>query len=108
MASGISDLGRFAEPALLILSSLSQGPRHGYAIMADVELVAGKPLGPGTLYAALARLERRGLIEALPAQDRRRPYRLTALGATALEEQLRDLERFARAGLRRLAEERAG
>lgn len=103
MASGLSDLGRFAEPALLILAALADGPRHGYAIMTEVEQISGSPLGPGTLYAALGRLERRGLIEPLPAEDRRRPYRLTGAGATTLEEQLRELERFARTGLTRLA-----
>lgn len=96
------DLGRFAEPSLLILVSLSDGPKHGYAIMTDVEAGTGRPLGAGTLYAALARLEERGLIEALDPVDRRRPYRLTALGATALKEQLAGLEAFARLGLRRL------
>ena len=96
------DLGRFAEPSLLILVSLSDGPKHGYAIMTDVEAGTGRPLGPGTLYAALARLEERGLIEALEPVDRRRPYRLTGVGATVLKEQLANLEAFARLGLRRL------
>lgn len=50
----LGDLGRFAEPSLLILVSLSDQPRHGYAIMADVEQLSGTSLGPGTLYAALA------------------------------------------------------
>ena len=59
-------------------------------------------IGPGTLYAALARLEARGLIEALEPEDRRRPYRLTGLGATTLRAQLEGLEGFARTGLRRL------
>jgi DNA-binding PadR family transcriptional regulator len=43
------DLGRFEEPAVLILTSLLDGPRHGYAIVRDVEQVAGVRLGPGTL-----------------------------------------------------------
>ena len=102
MQSRIPELGRFAEPALLILVSLSDGPRHGYAIMTDVEAGSGRPMGPGTLYAALARLEERGLIEALPPVDRRRPYRLTAIGATVLAEQLHDLAEFAQLGLDRL------
>lgn len=97
-----ADLGRFTDPSLLILVSLSDGPKHGYAIMTDVEAGTGRPLGPGTLYAALARLEERGLIEALPPEERRRPYRLTGLGETALGEQLRELEAFAALGLRRL------
>src|SRR5687767_2336024 len=102
MASPIHDLGRFAEPALLILVSLTEGPKHGYAIMADVEAGTGQPLGPGTLYAALARLEERGLIEALAPIERRRPYRLTGLGVTVLTEQLKGLSGFAQLGLRRL------
>jgi len=102
MSSRMPELGRFAEPALLILVSLSEGPKHGYAIMTDVEAGSGRPMGPGTLYAALARLEERGLIEALEPVDRRRPYRLTGVGATVLEEQLRGLADFARLGLRRL------
>jgi DNA-binding PadR family transcriptional regulator len=104
MNSRIPELGRFAEPALLILVSLSDGPKHGYAIMTDVEAGTGRPMGPGTLYAALARLEERGLIEALAPVDRRRPYRLSALGATVLAEQLSDLAEFARLGLRRLGQ----
>jgi DNA-binding PadR family transcriptional regulator len=96
------EIGRFAEPSLLILVSLSDGPKHGYAIMTDVEEGTGRPLGPGTLYAALARLEERGLIEAMPPVDRRRPYRLTALGATTLNDQLAGLQAFAQLGLRRL------
>ena len=98
----IPELGRFAEPALLILVSLSDGPKHGYAIMADVEAGTGRPLGPGTLYAALARLEERGLIEALVPVERRRPYRLTAIGTMVLAEQLHELAQFAELGLRRL------
>ena len=76
----IPEFGRFAEPSLYILLSLSDGPKHGYAIMTDVEAISGSPLGPGTLYAALARLEQRGMIEALEPVERRRPYRLTKVG----------------------------
>src|SRR5262245_29218551 len=56
VAPTVPELGRFAEPALLILVSLSEGPKHGYAIMTDVEAATGRPIGPGTLYAALSRL----------------------------------------------------
>jgi DNA-binding PadR family transcriptional regulator len=103
MTKPLGELGRFAEPSLYILVSLSGGPKHGYAIMTDVEAVSGTPLGPGTLYGALARLERRGLIEALEPVDRRRPYRLTGLGATALQSQLDGLQGFVRTGLARLS-----
>lgn len=103
MGGGVSDLGRFSDPALFILTSLADGEKHGYAMMEDIEALCGIRLGPGTLYGALARLERRSLIEPLSSEDRRRPYRLTAAGAYALEERLRDLEGFAHAGLGRLA-----
>jgi DNA-binding PadR family transcriptional regulator len=98
----LGELGRFAEPSLYILVSLSAGPKHGYAIMTDVAEISGSPLGPGTLYGALARLERRGLIEALEPEDRRRPYRLTALGATTVAAQLEHLDEFVQTGLARL------
>ena len=98
----IPELGRFAEPALLILVSLSDGPKHGYAIMQDVEQGTGRPMGAGTLYAALARLEEQGFIEPMQAVDRRRPYRLTAVGASNLADQLRGLSEYAQQGLRQL------
>ena len=101
MSPETPEFGRFAEPALLILVSLSDGPKHGYAIMQDVERT-GRPMGAGTLYAALARLEARGLVEPLTPVDRRRPYRLTAIGASNLTEQLRGLAAFAQTGLRQL------
>ena len=104
MNQPFGELGRFAEPSLYILVSLSAGPKHGYAIMTDVEEISGAPMGPGTLYGALARLERRGLIEALEPEDRRRPYRLTGLGATTLLAQLQSLDGFVRTGLARLSE----
>lgn len=44
----IGQLGRFAEPSLLILVSLSDGPKHGYAIMVDVGALSGSSIGPGT------------------------------------------------------------
>jgi len=99
----LSELGRFSDPALLILVSLAGGPKHGYAMMDDIERLNGLRLGPGTLYGVLARLERRGLIEALPAEERRRPYRLTAPGAATLRAQLDGLRSFAATGLRRLS-----
>jgi DNA-binding PadR family transcriptional regulator len=99
----LSDLGRFEEPAVLVLTSLIERPRHGYAIVKDVEAVAGVTLGPGTLYATLSRLERRGLIEALPAEDRRRPYRITDQGRRLVRGRLERMGAIARTGLERLA-----
>ena len=100
----LSDLGRFSEPALYILISLADGPKHGYAITQDIATVAGQTLGPGTLYGAIARLESRAWIEALPVEDRRRPYRLTAAGQQVLRHRLASLHSLARVGRARLAE----
>lgn len=98
------DLGRFTEPALLILVSLADGPKHGYAIAEDIRKLSGTTLGAGTLYGALARLERLGHIEALPAHDRRIPYRLSVRGRRVLEAQLSGLRRLSATGIRRLAQ----
>jgi len=103
MNSELGGLGRYAGPATLILSSLAGGARHGWALTTDIEEFAGVRLQPGTLYGALTRLEQAGLIEALDADGRRRPYRLTADGASALQAQLASQRRVADVGLRRLS-----
>jgi DNA-binding PadR family transcriptional regulator len=97
-----SDFGRFSDPALLILASLAGGEKHGYAMMEDIEAMSGVHLGPGTLYGALARLEQSGLIQALPADERRRPYQLTEQGTTCLRQYLASLKNFVTLGLMRL------
>ncbi len=102
-SSGLSDFGRFSEPALLILISLANGPKHGYAMIEDIVSVAEVRLGPGTLYGAISRLESRGLIEALEPEHRRNPYRLTGAGERSLRERLQSLAAVARAGAERLA-----
>jgi DNA-binding PadR family transcriptional regulator len=84
------------------MSSLAGGAKHGYALTKDIEALAGVRLAPGTLYEALARLEGQGFIEALASEDRRRPYRLTAVGATALRAHLDAQRQVADEGLRRL------
>ena len=91
-----------ADPSLLVLASLADGDKHGYAIMVDVQEFAGVELGPGTLYGAIARLEERGLIKPVQADDRRQPYRMTAAGKRYLSEQLSGLDALVRTGLRRL------
>jgi DNA-binding PadR family transcriptional regulator len=91
------------DPGLLILTSLSSGPKHGHALLLDIDGFAGVRLGPGTLYGAITRLEERGLIEPLGADDRRRPYRLTAAGTAVLDESLAGLRRIVEVGTTRLA-----
>jgi DNA-binding PadR family transcriptional regulator len=90
------------DPALLILASLAESEKHGYAMMEDIERFAGVRLGPGTLYGAITRLEEKGLIRPVSSADRRQPYALTATGRTVLEEQTADLERVLKTALRRL------
>jgi DNA-binding PadR family transcriptional regulator len=84
-------------PAMFaILLALHAGPRHGYALMDDVDSLTGGviTLGPATLYRSLQRLRVDGLIEELdeghPAEaaqdrraERRRSYRITAAGRAA-------------------------
>lgn len=91
-----------SDPTLLVLASLADGDKHGYAIMNDVREFAGVSLGPGTLYGAITRLESRGFIRALAADDRRRPYRLTSAGRAHLQSQLASLEPVVRVLTRRL------
>jgi DNA-binding PadR family transcriptional regulator len=100
----LTDLGRFSEPALFVLLSLADGPKHGYAMTQDIEQVTGQKLGPGTLYGAIARLEARKWIEPLPSDDRRRPYRLTGAGERVLRARLQGLRAVMRIGQARLAD----
>ena len=102
-ADALDDLGRFSEPGLLILISLAEGPKHGYAMTLDIEALTGQRLGPGTLYGGIARLEERGWIQPLPAEDRRRPYKLTGAGQRVLRARLNSLKAMARVGQSRLA-----
>jgi DNA-binding PadR family transcriptional regulator len=88
-------LDRWADPPLLVLASLADEPKHGYAITLDVADTMGVRLSAGTLYAVIARLEAQGLIEPLEAVDRRRPYRITMAGAEVLAQQSARMSRVA-------------
>ena len=91
-----------SNPTLLVLASLADGDKHGYAMMTDIHTFANVEMGPGTLYGAITRLEQRGFIRPVPSADRRQPYRLTTAGRRYLEEELAGLESVVRVGLRRL------
>jgi len=91
------------EPALLIMLSLASGTKHGHAMMLDVEAFSGIRMGPGSLYGAIERLERDGLIEPIEGDERRRPYRLTQRGQDTLQGQVQALEQLARLGRERMA-----
>jgi DNA-binding PadR family transcriptional regulator len=98
-----SDIALLVEPVLLILISLADGPKHGYAIMQDVESLTGWSMRAGTLYGALARMDRRRWIEEIQTVDyRRRPYALTRFGQAELTRQLAVLNNLTRAGCARI------
>ncbi|MBB6729957.1 PadR family transcriptional regulator [Cohnella zeiphila] len=97
------ELGRFSDASYLILSSLSSGPKHGYAMMEDIRQFSGTQLEPGTLYGAISRLEKQGWIEPLPSEERRRPYRITTDGAAVLREQVATLEQVVSVAKNRLS-----
>src|SRR6188508_1824875 len=74
-----------SEPVLLILTSLADQPRHGYALLKDVENLSGQQvrMSTGTLYGAIHRLLRDGWIERFEQEDvsrEKQAYRLTAGG----------------------------
>jgi DNA-binding PadR family transcriptional regulator len=99
---------RLADPPMLILISLSSGPKHGYAMMEDIRAFSGVRLEPGTLYGALARLEQQGLVAPCEAEDRRRPYRITGAGEAWLRDRLETLERITETTRQRLARRAGG
>lgn len=94
--------GHYSDPPLLVLASLANGPKHGHAMIEDIVRLCGTRLGPGTLYGAIARLEQQGWIEPLPAEERRRPYRITIEGLRVLRAKLTTLQQFIKAGVERL------
>jgi DNA-binding PadR family transcriptional regulator len=101
MPTPFDDLGRFNDVALLVLLSLAQGPKHGYAMIEDIQTYSGTLLEPGTLYGALMRLEQRGWILAQPTEERRHPYAITPLGTSALHAGLATLSRVVSTGIAR-------
>ena len=96
------------EPTFLILTALAGGAQHGYGIMTDVGQLSGGrvKLHAGTLYAALDRLARQGLVEAEREEivdgRLRRYYRLTPPGAERLTAEVERLRAHAAAAAARL------
>ena len=90
------------EATLLILISLANEAKHGYAIMQDIRALTGWEMRAGTLYGALGRMDQRGWIEESKTQDyRRRPYSLTRAGRDELRRQLDVLEPLTQEALKR-------
>ena len=87
---------------LLVLTALKHGPGHGYAIIGAIRERSGGDfeLLEGSLYPALHRLERNGLVTSSWSQvsgRKRRVYKLSRKGRAVLQEQARDWRRFERA-----------
>ena len=95
MATGVTPAAPLTPAVFAILLALAEGDKHGYAIMKDALAPegGGVRLGPGTLYGTLDRMMRDGLVEesGISDDDRRRYYRLTGLGSTALATELERL-----------------
>lgn len=96
-----------SEPVLLILASLAEQPRHGYALLKDIEtLSAGRVrLSTGTLYGALRRLLEDAWIERFDQADTSRDkqaYRLTPAGRAQLQLALERMKQLTRAAAARL------
>lgn len=90
------DVNRYlplSEASYYLLLALD-APAHGYAVMQQVEAASGGQvrIGPGTLYGAFATLEKQGLIEKAGEEERRKYYRMTALGRAVVAAQLARLE----------------
>jgi PadR family transcriptional regulator PadR len=86
----------------LLLAALEAGPRHGYAVRATLREVTDGALDlpTGTVYPALHRLERSGLVVGEWSESggrRRRTYRLTTLGRQALTDERSGWVEFAAA-----------
>jgi DNA-binding PadR family transcriptional regulator len=101
------DAGPLSEPVLLILMSLASEPRHGYALLKDIERLSGARvrLSTGTLYGALHRLLQDAWIERFAQQDTSREkqaYRLTPAGRRRLQNELERMKQLTRAGMARL------
>ena len=70
---------------LAVLGLLRVDPRHGYDLRRNLSDLGFRRISFGSLYPALRRLEKRGLIAALRASGRRKSYRITAEGIDELD-----------------------
>jgi DNA-binding PadR family transcriptional regulator len=93
-----------SDPPLLVLASLADGEKHGYAIMLDIESFTGLRLGPGTLYGAITRLEQQKWIRRVSSHDRRQPYAITSAGREYLKAQVDQLNKVIKTASKRLKE----
>ena len=86
----------------MLLAALEDGPRHGYAVMEVLRAGSGGrfDLPTGTIYPALRRLERAGLVSTTWSEDggrRRRLYELTPAGRRMLDDERNAWQEFSTA-----------
>jgi DNA-binding PadR family transcriptional regulator len=103
----VTDTKPLSEPVLLILTSLADQPRHGYALIKDIEALSGGRvrMSTGTLFGALRRLLDDAWIERFEQADtsrQKQTYRLTGEGRTQLQWELDRMKQLTRAGFARL------
>jgi DNA-binding PadR family transcriptional regulator len=84
--------GRFGETAMWILVVLASGPMRAARLLDEVRRLDGH-VGPGGLFAAVARLEQRGLIEPVMSSDGRGAYRLSGRGRADLPARTEGVQR---------------
>lgn len=99
---GTAGNGRISPIAFHTLLALQAGPRHGYAIMKEVEATSGSAVGPGAIYGAIQRLDEAGLIqegrrlEPERGSRQRQEYEITDAGHAALVSEARRLAQLTR------------
>ena len=103
-----ADAKPLTAPVFLILTSLAEQPRHGYALLQDIQQISNGRvnLSTGTLYGALRRLLEEGWIERFEQEDRSREkqaYRLTPAGREQLRVELDRMRWLSRAAMTRLS-----
>src|SRR5215471_8877195 len=103
----VSEMLPLTPAVFYTLFVLAEGEKHGYAIMKEVETVAGCQftMGPATLYTTIQRLLELGLIEETStpsnSERRRRCYRLSRRGRQVFEAELSRMESLVRSAQRR-------
>src|ERR1700728_1897969 len=103
----VTETKPLTEPVLLILTSLADQPRHGYALIQDIVSLSGGRvrMSTGTLFGALRRLLEGRWIQRFEQADtsrQKQAYRLTAAGRKQLQLELDRMKQLTRAGFARL------
>lgn len=97
-------VGRVRDVQLLVLTALASDAMPGQRIQTEIESFSGRPVGPGTLYGALGRLEEEGFVRSIGDPGRGVPYRITPKGRSRLAEQIAQTERIVRTARERMGD----